>query len=78
MWHGLEGMGWGWIGVGFLHMLVFWGIVIAILVGVTRSTTGKWPGGASAMDILRARYAKGELTRAQFEEMKRHVGEAGT
>jgi uncharacterized membrane protein len=29
------------------------------------------------MDILKARYAKGELTREQFEQMKRDIGGSG-
>ena len=67
----------GWIGLGMVHMLLFWGLVIlefAVLL--------KWLGGGStdesrAIDILNARYAKGELTREQFEQLKREIGEAG-
>ena len=77
MWHGLEGMGWGWIGLGFLHMAVFWVIVILVLGGLLRWLTGKSPGEASAMDILKARYARGDLTREEFERMKRDIGEQG-
>jgi putative membrane protein len=29
-----------------------------------------------AIDILKSRYAKGELTREQFEQMKREIGES--
>ena len=25
MWHGLEGIGCGWLGLGVLHMVLFWG-----------------------------------------------------
>lgn len=77
MWHGLEGIGWGWIGLGFLHMAVFWVIVILVLGGLLRWLTGKSPGEASAMDILKARYARGDLTREEFERMKRDIGEHG-
>lgn len=30
-------------------------------------------GGDSALDILRMRYARGEITRAQYEEMRRDL-----
>ena len=77
MWHGLEGMGWGWLGLGVLHMVLFWGLVLLAFVALLR-----WLGGGSraeprAMDILKGRYAKGELTREQFEQLKRELGEPG-
>jgi putative membrane protein len=31
------------------------------------------PGGESALEVLKLRYARGELTREQFEEMRRDV-----
>jgi putative membrane protein len=76
MWGGMEGMGWGWIGFGLIHMVVFWALVILAFAALL-----KWLGGGSireprALDVLKARYAKGELTREQFEEMKRHIGES--
>lgn len=75
MWHGIEGMGWGWLGIGLLHMLVFWGLVILALVALF-----KWMGGgnvetSSAIDILKACYAKGELTREEFEWLKRELAD---
>ena len=75
MWHGLEGIGWGWIGIGFLHMVLFWVVVILALGGAVRWLTGKSPGEASALDILKARYARGELTRDQFEQLKRELAD---
>jgi putative membrane protein len=81
MWSGAEGMGWGWSGLGMVPMLLFWVLVIfgvAVLVrwlasGSSGSSGDKPP---RAMDILKARYAKGEITREQFEQMKREIGES--
>ena len=77
MWTGFEGMGWGWIGLGVVHMVLFWALVIVAFVAIV-----KWLSGGStafeqtrAIDILKARYAKGELTREQFDQMKRELGE---
>lgn len=76
MWDGFGGMGWGWIGLGMVHMLLFWVLVILGIVVLTR-----WLAGGPrnellprAIDILKARYAKGEITREQFEQMKRDIG----
>lgn len=75
MWHGMESIGWGWLGLGLLHMVVFWGLVILVFVAIV-----KWlSGGAGsfddlrAIDILKKRYAKGELTREEFQEMKKEL-----
>lgn len=77
MWSGLEGMGWGWIGLGIVHMVLFWALVILVLIALV-----KWlvPGAPPLseqrpIDILKARYAKGELTREQFEQMKRELAD---
>ncbi|HEX6268298.1 MAG TPA: SHOCT domain-containing protein [Burkholderiales bacterium] len=82
MWNGFDGMGWGWIGLGMVHMLLFWVLVILGIVVLVRWLAGgpreDWPRGDAprALDILKARYAKGELTREQFEQMKRDIGES--
>lgn len=73
MWHEMEGIGWGWLGLGIVHMVLFWGLVILAFAALL-----KWLGGGSlsapsAMDILKARYAKGELNREQFEQLKREL-----
>jgi putative membrane protein len=75
MWHGMEGVGWGWIGLGIIHMVLFWAIVLAVFAGLVKWRTGRAPGDASAMDILNARYARGDLSTEQFEQMRRDIGE---
>jgi putative membrane protein len=75
MWNGMGGVGWGWIGLGLVHMLLFW-VLVALGIGLIV----RWLGGTReddtprAIDILRARYAKGELTREQFDQMRRDIG----
>jgi putative membrane protein len=74
----MEGIGWGWLGLGILHMVVFWGLVILVFAALLRWLGGGRLGGSRATDILKARYAKGELTREQFEQLKRDISEDGT
>jgi len=76
MWGGMEGFGWGWVGLGIVHMALFWVLVIlGIIVLVKWLTGGSAPrSDTRAIDILKERYAKGELTREQFEQMKRDIG----
>jgi putative membrane protein len=65
------------MGFGFIWMLLFWGglIVLAIwLIGVlfpstNEKTNNDGPGTPSAQEILKARYANGELTREEYHEM---------
>jgi len=46
---------------------------IAALTALPASRGGSTE--SRAIDILKARYAKGELTREQFEQLKRELGE---
>jgi putative membrane protein len=72
----MEGVGWGWIGLGFLHMALFWVLVVLGIVVLAKWLAGSGPetGTGRALEILKERYAKGELTREQFEQMKRDLG----
>jgi putative membrane protein len=68
---------WGVWGLGMaLMMLLFWGLVIvAIVLGIRWLVTqGKGPRGDSALDILRQRYARGEIDRQEFEAKRRDLG----
>jgi putative membrane protein len=66
----------GWFGPIF--MLVFWVLIIIAAVyiikwiaGLSQSETFKT--SEAPLDILKKRYAKGEITKAEFEEMKKDV-----
>jgi putative membrane protein len=74
MW-GYWGGAWSWLGP--LMMLVFWVLAIGGIVIILRAwwqpPSRPLQGGDSALDILRERYARGELSREQFEEMRRDL-----
>ncbi len=71
---------WGAMGIGMLlWMILFWGLLVAGVVVLVRWVWGTGrpgpPGGAAetALDILKKRYAKGEITKEQFETMRRDI-----
>ena len=74
-WHPMWGM-WGVWGLGMgLMMLSFWVVVIVGLVALVRwlSLQGRAPRADAALDILRERYARGEINREEFEAKKRDL-----
>ncbi|TAL18650.1 SHOCT domain-containing protein [bacterium] len=79
-----EGHMWG-CGAGFgggLLLVLFWVIIIFAIVAVVRRMwggkcfhpMGQMPG-ESALDILKKRYAKGEVTQEEYERMKKELTE---
>lgn len=66
----------GWIAfVGIILWLLWWIAIVTAVIILARWIIRKIKGdqGASALDILKARYAKGEINKAEFEEMKRTI-----
>lgn len=79
---------WGWIGL--ILNLVFWfGLIVAMIhlvvwairrarvpAGRVASATGQPTAGGknTAREILQARYARGEVTREQYEQLKQDIG----
>lgn len=77
---GNQGYGMGWF--GGIFMILFWVVVIAgIIFAIRYLTTGKvGPGEESSrepLEILKERYARGEITTEEYEERKK-VLESGT
>jgi putative membrane protein len=80
---GMMGRGGGWMwGVGMwpagLLMLVFWGALIvgAVLVMRFFEETPAREGAdvrTSPLDILKRRYASGEVTREQYEQIRKDL-----
>ncbi len=73
--------GWGMGGFGMIFMIIFWGLIITGIVLLIRwliqTTSSRGQSavgtGSKAMDILEERYAGGEITRDEFESMKRDI-----
>ena len=74
------GGGWGFGIFGMVFMLVFWVLIIAGIVLVVRwlveqgrPGSASVSGGESALDILKKRYARGEIGKEEFERMKQDL-----
>ena len=77
MW-GMWGMWSVWGLMMMFLMLVFWGLVIAgLAVGlrwlVSRARDPRRDRADAALDILRQRYARGEISREEFEAKQRDL-----
>ncbi len=66
--------GWGWFMPIF--MIIFWGLIIwgivALVHGISSSkSTGSSTQAESALDLLKKRYARGEINKEESEEKKK-------
>ncbi len=74
---GMMGFGWGWWMP--IVMIVFWGLVIWGIVALVRGAGGcrvpsQRDSTESALEILKKRYARGEINRDEFEARKKDLG----
>ena len=76
-WGGFGGYGMGF--VGWIFMLLFWGLIVVGLVLVVRwlwdqgrSGAGTGTGGGP-LDILKRRYVRGEISKEEFDRMKQDL-----
>ena len=72
----------GWGMVMILMMVLFWAaIVVVIIVGIRWLLTSNRSGRqttperqtTSALDVLKERYARGEISKQEFEEIRRDI-----
>jgi putative membrane protein len=69
--HGMGiGMGWGWI-IGLVVLV----LIVLLIVRSIGPTAGDKPAaeGESALDVLKKRYARGEIDKEEFEEKKKDL-----
>ncbi len=66
--------GWEWgMGFGWLFMIIFWILVILGIIYIIKMITvsaKKEDKEETSLEILKKRYAKGEITREEFETMR--------
>lgn len=73
-----SGAGWG-MGFGGLYMILIWVVIIVVVVMLVKLLFGgssriDLPREKSALDILKERYARGEIGKEEFEQKKRDLG----
>lgn len=64
--------GWG-MGFGWIFMVLFWAVVVLGIVYIVQTISrraGQSGTEGTPLDILKKRYAKGEITKEEFERMK--------
>jgi putative membrane protein len=77
MWFMHDGWGWGWMAFGAAWMVFFWGAIIALVAWTIsrlsadrERTEGRRSETRSALDIAKERYARGDINREQFEQLR--------
>ena len=58
------GMGWWWI----IGLIIVVAIVWMVVKSMNTNSRGNLPSGKSALDILKERYAKGDINKEEFEK----------
>ncbi len=63
---------WGILGMVF-GVAVLAGLVLLVVWAVRQFAPAGGPAGSRALEILKERYARGEITREQYEQMRRDL-----
>ena len=70
MWGTGEGMGW-WMVIGSFWFVFFWAIVIWAVVRLAPRSEQREQ--TSAQEIVRQRYARGELNRDEYDQIRKDL-----
>ncbi len=67
----------GWMFFGGFWMIVFWGAIVALIVWavirLSRREDTSSVSKVNALDTAKERYAKGEITKAEFDQIKKDI-----
>lgn len=76
MWFWGDGIGGWWMVLGAIWMILFWGGLVLLVIWGIKKLSQKSRGGGegrSALDIAKERYARGEISKEQFEALKKDL-----
>ncbi len=68
-----------WMGGGMWYGWIFWVAIIALIVFLIirftnqKQNTRNISTGESSLDLLKKRYAKGDISKEEFERMKKDL-----
>ena len=76
MGYGFDGgaLGWIWMLGGLLLMVGLVVLIVWAVGAVSRGAASREPERPTALDILRERYARGEISQQEFEQAKKTLG----
>lgn len=73
MWRVHDGMGW-WMVFGGLLWLAFWVLIVymivSLVIGPRREAEAQPSTPTDTLEIVRRRYAAGEITRDEFQQLR--------
>jgi putative membrane protein len=74
---GFGGLGFGMGLFGGVMMLLFWAAIILLVVWAVRSVfpSQRQSEPESAVEILKRRYAAGEISQAEYEQARKALGD---
>ena len=88
MWNFGNNLMGGWFGFGWIFMILWWVLIIAGIVALVKWLSGQSRAGShdrekpldparggSALEILKERYAKGEINKEEFEQKKKDLND---
>lgn len=70
-----HGMGWGTWGFGWIIWIIVLVIIVWGIIKIVSSNSNKpqHKQDENALDILKKRYAKGEITKEQYDQMRKDI-----